>query len=72
MIETAAVTQFSLPHMSTRPGADQSTLFAPFIAPRKRIPILVDGSTAGRVTVIDLLDINVLRKIQRHQLMQIR
>jgi len=62
MIETAAVTQFSLPHMSTRPGADQSTLFAPSLR-RGKVSLSSSTGTAGRVTVIDLLDINVLRKI---------
>jgi hypothetical protein len=63
MIETARVTQFSLPHMSTRPGADQSTLFAPSL---RRGKVSLSSSTEARrarVTVIDLLDINVLRKI---------
>jgi hypothetical protein len=59
------------PHVDAARGGSVYSI-RPFIAPRESIPILVHGSTAGRVTVIDLLDINVLRKIQRHQLMQIR
>jgi hypothetical protein len=50
------------PHVDAARGGSVYSI-RPFIAPRKSIPILVDGSTAGRVTVIDLLDINVLRKI---------
>jgi len=45
MIETAAVTQFSLPHMSTRPGADQSTLFAPSL---RRGKVSLSSSTEAR------------------------
>ena len=50
------------PHVDAARGGSVYSI-RPFIAPRKGIPILVDGSTAGRVTAIDPLDINVLRKI---------